>query len=89
MLFVTTPDEAGAAATAGIHMLSVEGQFFCAEMREAVGHCFVQVGLPYGVWGRFEGNRLTGEDYLRPAFHCTGPGGDAYHCAVSCDIGSS
>ena len=49
MLFVTTPDEAHAASAAGIHMLSIEGRYFDAAMREAAGDCFVQVGLPYGV----------------------------------------
>ena len=33
MLFVTTPEEAAAANAAGIHMLSIEGKFFDAEMR--------------------------------------------------------
>ena len=63
MLFVTTPEEASAANQAGIHMLSIEGKFFDAEMREAAGDCFVQVGLPYGGWGRFEGRPIaTAED---------------------------
>jgi 3-methyl-2-oxobutanoate hydroxymethyltransferase len=53
MLFATTPEEAAAANAAGIHMLSIEGKFFDAEMREAAGDCFVQVGLPYGGWGPF------------------------------------
>ncbi|NBZ89835.1 3-methyl-2-oxobutanoate hydroxymethyltransferase [Stagnihabitans tardus] len=87
MLFVTTPDEAAAAAAAGIHMLSIEGRFFDATMREAAGDCFVQVGLPYGGWGSFNGRPLaTAEDYLRAAFHYAGIGGDAYYCAASYDI---
>ena len=87
MLFVTTPEEAAAANAAGIHMLSIEGKFFDAEMREAAGDCFVQVGLPYGGWGRFEGRPIaTGEDYLRAAFHYAGIGGDAYYCSASYDI---
>jgi len=87
MLFVTTPEEAAAANAAGIHMLSIEGRFFDAEMREAAGECFVQVGLPYGGWGRFEGRPIaTGEDYLRAAFHYAGLGGDAYYCSASYDI---
>jgi 3-methyl-2-oxobutanoate hydroxymethyltransferase len=66
MLFVTTPDEAAAASAAGIHMLSNEGRFFDATMREAAGNCFVQVGLPYGGWGTFNGRALgTAEDYMR------------------------
>jgi len=87
MLYVTTPDEAQAAATAGITMLSIEGRFFDAEMREAAGACFVQVGLPFGGWGRFNGQSLaTAEDYLRAAFHYSAIGGDAYYCAASLDI---
>lgn len=87
MLFVTTPEEAAAANAAGIHMLSIEGRFFDAEMCEAAGDCFVQVGLPYGGWGRFEGRPIaTAEDYLRAAFHYAGIGGDAYYCSASYDI---
>ena len=87
MLFVTTPDEAAAAAAAGIQMLSIEGRFFDAEMRAAAGDCFVQVGLPYGGWGSFNGRPLaTAEDYLRAAFHYAALGGDAYYCAASYDI---
>lgn len=87
MLFVSTPDEAAAAAAAGIQMLSIESRFFDAQMREAAGDCFVQVGLPYGGTGSFNGRPLaTAEDYLRAAFHYTALGGDAYYCAASYDI---
>ncbi len=87
MLYVTTPEEAAAASAAGIHMLSIEGRFFDAVMREAAGDCFVQVGLPYGGWGQFQGRPIaTTEDYLRAAFHYAGLGGDAYYCAASYDI---
>lgn len=87
MLFVTTAEEAAAANAAGIHMLSIEGRFFDAQMREAAGSCFVQVGLPYGGWGSFNGQALaTAEDYLRAAFYYAGLGGDAFYCAASCDI---
>ena len=87
MLYVTTPDEAAAAAVAGITMLSIEGRVFDATMREAAGDCFVQVGLPYGGWGSFNGRPLaTAEDYLRAAFHYAALGGDAYYCAASYDI---
>ncbi|MGB8815524.1 MAG: 3-methyl-2-oxobutanoate hydroxymethyltransferase [Paracoccaceae bacterium] len=87
MLYVSTHDEAAAAAAAGITMLSIEGRVFDAEMREAAGDCFVQVGLPYGGWGSFNGRPLaTAEDYLRAAFHFAALGGDAYYCAASYDI---
>jgi len=87
MLYVGTHDEAAAAAAAGIHMLSIEGKVFDAEMREAAGDCFVQVGLPYGGWGSFEGRPLaTAEDYLRAAFHYSALGGDCFYCSASYDI---
>ena len=87
MLYVSTHDEAAAAAAAGIHMLSIEGKVFDAEMREAAGDCFVQIGLPYGGWGMFNGRPLaTAEDYLRAAFHYSAIGGDAYYCSASYDI---
>lgn len=88
MLYVTTPEEAAAADAAGIDMLSIEGRFFSPEMREAAGRCFVQVGLPYGGAGNgFEGRPLvTGEDYLRAAFHFIQMGGDCFYCAAALDI---
>jgi 3-methyl-2-oxobutanoate hydroxymethyltransferase len=87
MIYVTTPDEAAAADAAGIHMLSIEARFFNPEMRSAAGSCFVQVGLPYGGAGQFNGRPLaTGEDYLRAAFHYGAMGGDSYYCAASFDI---
>lgn len=87
MLYVTTTEEAAAADAAGIHMLSIEGRFFTPEMREAAGSCFIQVGLPYGGWGTFQGRHLaTAEDYLRTAYHFTAMGGDCFYCAASQEI---
>lgn len=87
MLYVSTLDEAAAAAAAGIHMLSIEGRFMSNEMREAAGDCFIQCGLPYGGWGSFNGRPLaTGEDYLRAAFHYGAMGADGYYCSASYDI---
>ena len=82
MLYVTTPEEAAAADAAGIQMLSIESRFFSPEMREAAGRCFVQVGLPFGPYGRL----ATAEDYLRAAFKYTAMGGDCFYCAASLDI---
>ncbi len=79
MLYVTTPEEAAAAAEAGIHMLSIESRFMSPEMREAAGNCFIQVGLLYG-------KLVTAEDYLREAFYFREMGGDCYYCAASLDI---
>ncbi len=87
MLFVSTTEEAAAASAAGIQMLSIESRFFDAQMRDAAGDCFVQVGLPYGGTGSFNGRPLaTAEDYLRAAFHYSALGGDAFYCAASYDI---
>ncbi|MER9117134.1 3-methyl-2-oxobutanoate hydroxymethyltransferase [Mesorhizobium sp. M0954] len=87
MLYVTTLEEAAAADAAGIDMLSIEGRFFSPEMREAAGRCFVQVGLPYGGWGTFNGHPLaTAEDHLRAAFHFAAMGGDCFYCAAAYDI---
>lgn len=87
MLYVTTLDEAAAANAAGIDMLSIEGRFFSPEMHEAAGRCFVQVGLPFGGAGTFQGQHLTtAEDYLRAAYHFTIMGGDCFYCAASYDI---
>ena len=87
MLYVTTLEEARAASQAGVHMLSIEGRFFSPEMREAAGDCFVQVGLPYGGWGSFDGRHLaTAEDYLRAAFHYAAMGGDCFYCSASYEI---
>lgn len=82
MLYVTTLEEAAAADSAGIHMLSIESRFFSPEMRAAAGRCFVQVGLPFGPYGGL----ATAEDYLRAAFKFTAMGGDCFYCAASLDI---
>lgn len=82
MIYVTTLEEAAAAAAAGITMLSIEGRFMSPEMREAAGDCFIQVGLPYGPAGEL----ATADDYLRAAFHFARMGGDCYYCAASLEI---
>ena len=86
MLYVTTLDEAAAAATAGIDMLSIESRFWSPEMREAAGDCFVQVGLPYGPHGPAGAKLATAEDYLRAAYEHGAIGGDCFYCAASHDI---
>jgi 3-methyl-2-oxobutanoate hydroxymethyltransferase len=86
MLYVTTHDEAAAAAAAGIHMLSIEGRFFDAAMREAAGNCFVQVGLPYGPHGPAGRRLATSEHYLRAAYDFGALGADCFYCAASYDI---
>jgi 3-methyl-2-oxobutanoate hydroxymethyltransferase len=86
MLYVTSHDEAAAAAAGGIHMLSIGGRFFDAAMREAAGNCFVQVGLPCGPHGP-DGRRLvTAEDYLHGAHDFGALCADCPYCAASYDI---
>ncbi|WP_138466055.1 3-methyl-2-oxobutanoate hydroxymethyltransferase [Poseidonocella sp. HB161398] len=75
MLYVETPEEAAAAAAAGIDMLSIIAPFWSDEMRAAAGPCFVQVGLLYG-------ELVTTEDYLRAGFAALKTGGDAFYCAA-------
>jgi 3-methyl-2-oxobutanoate hydroxymethyltransferase len=76
MLFVDTPEEAAAAAAAGIDMLSIVDPVWTPEMREAAGDCFVQVGLLYG-------QLVTQEDYLRAAHRVMQISGDCVYCASS------
>ncbi len=75
MLYVETPDEAAAAAAAGVDVLSIIAPVWNAQMRDAAGDCFVQVGLLYG-------ELVTTEDYLRAAFAARAVGGDAYYCGA-------
>ena len=76
MLYVETPEEASAAAEAGIDMLSIIDPLWNPTMREAAGDCFVQVGLLYG-------QLVTAEDYLRSAHRAMREGGDCVYCASS------
>lgn len=76
MLYVETPEEAAAAAEAGIDMLSIIDPVWTPAMREAAGACFVQVGLLYG-------QLVTREDYLRAAHRAIQIGGDCVYCASS------
>lgn len=75
MLFVETPDEAAAAAAAGIDMLSIVDQCWTCDMRAAAGDCFVQVGL-------VPGDQVTTEDYLRAAHRVIRLGGNSVYCAA-------
>lgn len=78
MLYVDTPEEAQAAAAAGIDLLSIIAPLWTAEMRAAAGDCFVQVGLLYG-------ELVTTEDYLRAAHKALRQGGDGVYCATGLD----
>ncbi len=76
MLYVDSPEEAAAAAAAGIDMLSIIDPVWTDTMREAAGDCFVQVGLLYG-------ELVTLEDYQRAAHRAMKVGGDCVYCASS------
>lgn len=76
MLYVETPEEARAAAAAGIDILSIIDPLWTPAMREAAGDCFVQVGLLYG-------ELATAGDYLRAAHRAMRIGGDCVYCAAS------
>jgi 3-methyl-2-oxobutanoate hydroxymethyltransferase len=78
MLFVDRLEEAAAASTAGIDILSIVDTVWTPAMRVAAGDCFVQVGLLYG-------ELCTYEDYLRAAHGAILKGGDAVYCAASID----
>ena len=79
MLYVDNLDEGRAASAAGIDMLSVAETMWTPEMREAVGDCFVQVGLVYG-------ERCTYEDYIRAAHQAIRLGGDCVYTSASTEI---
>jgi 3-methyl-2-oxobutanoate hydroxymethyltransferase len=78
MLYVETPEEAAAAAAAGIDILSIIHPLWTPAMRAAAGDCFVQVGLLYGVLATFE-------DYLREGHRAVLAGGDSLYCSASLD----
>ncbi len=79
MLYVDTLDEARAAAAAGIDILSIIDPIWNAEMRQAAGDCFVQVGLLYG-------ELCTFDDYIRAAHRAMRIGGDCCYCSASLEI---
>jgi 3-methyl-2-oxobutanoate hydroxymethyltransferase len=79
MLFVETIDEARAASTASIDLLSIVSPIWNRQMRDAAGDCFVFCGLLYG-------QLATTDDYLRAAHHAIQLGADAVYCAASLSI---
>jgi 3-methyl-2-oxobutanoate hydroxymethyltransferase len=76
MLHVKTLDEARAANTARIDILSIIDPLWTKDMREACEDCFVCVGLLYGELATFE-------DYLRAAHRVIVLGADSVYCAAS------
>jgi 3-methyl-2-oxobutanoate hydroxymethyltransferase len=79
MVHIENIEEGRACAAAGIDVLSIETPIWDAAMREAVGDCFVQVGLQYG-------QLQTTDDYLRGAHDAMQIGGDCCYCAASTGI---
>ena len=79
MVYTELPEEARAAAEAGIDILSIPTPFWNAEMREAAGDCFVQAGLLYG-------HLATTDDYLRAAHDALILGADCCYCAASTQV---
>jgi 3-methyl-2-oxobutanoate hydroxymethyltransferase len=78
-IFVRTPDEAAAAAAAGIDMVNLEEGRWTREHRDAMPNAFVTVGLTYG-------KHATAEDYIRAAFAALNIGADAVYSASSVEI---
>jgi 3-methyl-2-oxobutanoate hydroxymethyltransferase len=76
MLHVKSFEEAAAAESAGIDLLSVVDPLWSPAMRAAAPKCFVIVGLLYG-------QLATCDEYLRAAHHALNMGGDAVYCAAS------
>jgi 3-methyl-2-oxobutanoate hydroxymethyltransferase len=76
MLHIEDIAEGRACAAAGIDVLSIEETIWDDAMRDAVGNCFVQVGLHYGV-------NVTTDDYLRKAHWALQLGADCCYCAAS------
>ena len=83
MLYVTTLDEAAAAAAAGIDMLSIEGRFFSPAMGEAVGR-LLRPGRPALRPFRGPGDRRGLS--LAPRSSPWAIGGDCFYCAASLKI---
>jgi 3-methyl-2-oxobutanoate hydroxymethyltransferase len=79
MVYTEFPEEARAAAEAGIDILSIPTPFWNPAMREAAGNCFVQAGLLYGYLA-------TTDDYLRAAHDAMQLGADCVYCAASTQV---
>jgi len=75
-VYVSDADEAAAAHTGGIDILTIQDSAMTVEMREASGDTFVVVGLEYG-------SVVTTDDYLRAAFSALALGADAVWSAAS------
>jgi len=77
-LLVRAPDEAAAAAAAGIDIVSVDETEWSPAYRDAAPGTFMTIGLLYG-------HHVTAEDYIRAAFKAMRIGADAVYSAASLD----
>ena len=74
-VLVRTPDEAAAAAAAGIDLVTVEGGTFGSAFRSAAPHAFFVSGIAFG-------SAVTTDENLRAAFDLLNLGADAIYCVA-------
>ncbi len=74
-VLVRTPDEATAAAVAGIDMITVEGGTFGPAFRRAAPNSFFVSGIAFG-------SAVTTDENLRAAFDLLNQGADAIYCVA-------
>lgn len=74
-VLVRTPDEAAAAAAAGIDLITVEGGTFGPAFRSAAPHSFLVSGIAFG-------SAVTTDENLRAAFDLLNLGADAIYCVA-------
>jgi len=75
-VLVRAPEEAAAAAAAGIDIVSVDETDWSPVYREAAPDTFMTIGLLYGF-------HASADDYVRAAFKAMRIGGDAVYSAAS------
>lgn len=74
-VLVRTPDEAAAAAAAGIDLITVEGETFGPDFRSAAPQAFFVSGIAFG-------SAVTTDENLRAAFDLLNLGADAIYCVA-------
>jgi 3-methyl-2-oxobutanoate hydroxymethyltransferase len=78
-IYVTTEEEAAAAESAGVDLLSVEERFLTPALRAACPTCFIIAGLQYGA-------HCSAVEYIRAGFNARALGADACYSASSPEI---
>lgn len=76
-VYVDSVEEAVAAETAGVEIITVQDSLMSPEIRDAAPHAFMVVGIEYGL------SAVTTDDYLRAGFAALNLGGDAVWSAAS------